>query len=30
LEDVFVEVTGLSAEIMATEKEQGKKAANLG
>ena len=30
LEDVFVEVTGLSAEIMATEKEQKKKAANLG
>jgi ABC-2 type transport system ATP-binding protein len=30
LEDVFVEVTGLSAEIMAIEKEQGKKAANLG
>ena len=30
LEDVFVEVTGLSAEIMASEKEQGKKAANLG
>jgi ABC-2 type transport system ATP-binding protein len=30
LEDVFVEVTGLSAEIMANEKEQGKKAANLG
>lgn len=30
LEDVFVEVTGLSAEIMTTEKEQGKKAANLG
>ncbi|HML02086.1 MAG TPA: ATP-binding cassette domain-containing protein [Candidatus Bathyarchaeia archaeon] len=30
LEDVFVEVTGLSAEVMATEKEQGKKAANLG
>lgn len=30
LEDVFVEMTGLSAEIMATEKEQRKKAANLG
>jgi ABC-2 type transport system ATP-binding protein len=30
LEDVFVEMTGLSAEVMATEKEQGKKAANLG
>jgi ABC-2 type transport system ATP-binding protein len=30
LEDVFVEMTGLSAEIMATEKEQSKKAANLG
>jgi ABC-2 type transport system ATP-binding protein len=30
LEDVFVEVTGLNAEIMKTEKEQGKKAANLG
>ena len=30
LEDVFVELTGLSTEVMATEKEQGKKAANLG
>jgi len=30
LEDVFVELTGLSAEIMKSEKEQGKKAANLG
>jgi len=30
LEDVFVEVTGLSPEIMATEKEQKKKVANLG
>jgi len=30
LEDVFVEMTGLSADVMATEKEQGKKAANLG
>jgi ABC-2 type transport system ATP-binding protein len=30
LEDVFVEMTGLSAEVMATEKEQVKKAANLG
>jgi len=30
LEDVFVELTGLSAEVMKTEKEQGKKAANLG
>ena len=30
LEDVFVELTGLNAEIMKTEKEQGKKAANLG
>jgi ABC-2 type transport system ATP-binding protein len=30
LEDVFVEMTGLRAEVMATEKEQGKKAANLG
>ena len=30
LEDVFVELTGLSAEVMATEKEQVKKAANLG
>ncbi len=30
LEDVFVELTGLSADVMKTEKEQGKKAANLG
>jgi ABC-2 type transport system ATP-binding protein len=30
LEDVFVEMTGLSAEVMTTEKEQGRKAANLG
>lgn len=30
LEDVFVELTGLSAEIMKTEKEPGKKAVNLG
>jgi ABC-2 type transport system ATP-binding protein len=30
LEDVFVELTGLSADIMKSEKEQGKKAANLG
>jgi ABC-2 type transport system ATP-binding protein len=30
LEDVFVELTGLSVEIMKSEKEQGKKAANLG
>ncbi len=30
LEDVFVELTGLSAEVMKSEKEQGKKAANLG
>jgi ABC-2 type transport system ATP-binding protein len=30
LEDVFVELTGLSAEIMKNEKEQGKKAATLG
>jgi ABC-2 type transport system ATP-binding protein len=30
LEDAFVELTGLSADIMKTEKEQGKKAANLG
>ncbi|MGD0645478.1 MAG: ATP-binding cassette domain-containing protein [Candidatus Bathyarchaeia archaeon] len=30
LEDVFVEMTGLSTDVMATEKEQGKKAANLG
>ncbi len=30
LEDVFVEMTGLSAEVMANEKEQGRKAANLG
>ena len=30
LEDVFVEMTGISTEVMATEKEQGKKAANLG
>ena len=30
LEDAFVEMTGLSSEVMATEKEQGKKAASLG
>lgn len=30
LEDVFVEMTGLSPEIMANEKEQGKKVANVG
>ena len=30
LEDVFVELTGLSTEVMKSEKEQGKKAANLG
>ncbi|HUK85611.1 MAG TPA: ATP-binding cassette domain-containing protein [Candidatus Acidoferrum sp.] len=30
LEDVFVELTGLSAEVMKIEKEQGKKAVNLG
>jgi ABC-2 type transport system ATP-binding protein len=30
LEDVFVELTGLSVETMKSEKEQGKKAANLG
>jgi ABC-2 type transport system ATP-binding protein len=30
LEDVFVEITGLSAEVMATEKEQIKKVANVG
>jgi len=30
LEDVFVELTGLSTEILKTEKEQGKKVANLG
>ena len=30
LEDVFVELTGLSADVMATEKEQVRKAANLG
>ena len=30
LEDVFVELTGLNAEVMKSEKEQGKKAANLG
>ena len=30
LEDVFVELTGLSTEIMKAEKEQMKKAANLG
>ena len=30
LEDVFVELTGLSTDLMKTEKEQGKKAANLG
>jgi ABC-2 type transport system ATP-binding protein len=30
LEDVFVELTGLSADVMKAEKEQGKKEANLG
>ena len=30
LEDVFVRITGLSSEVMATEKEQSRKAANLG
>jgi ABC-2 type transport system ATP-binding protein len=30
LEDAFVEMTGLSSEVMATEKEQGKKAIGLG
>jgi ABC-2 type transport system ATP-binding protein len=30
LEDVFVEMTGLSPEIMKNEKEQGKKVANVG
>jgi ABC-2 type transport system ATP-binding protein len=30
LEDAFVEMTGLSSEVMATEKEQGKKVASLG
>jgi ABC-2 type transport system ATP-binding protein len=30
LEDAFVEMTGLSPEVMATEKEQGKKAVSLG
>lgn len=30
LEDVFVELTGLSVDIMKTEKEQGKKVVNLG
>ncbi|HTY75927.1 MAG TPA: ATP-binding cassette domain-containing protein [Candidatus Nanoarchaeia archaeon] len=30
LEDVFVQLTGLNVEIMKVEKEQGKKAANLG
>jgi ABC-2 type transport system ATP-binding protein len=30
LEDVFVQLTGLSADIMKSEKEQGKKEANLG
>jgi ABC-2 type transport system ATP-binding protein len=30
LEDAFVEMTGLNPEVMATEKEQGKKAASLG
>jgi ABC-2 type transport system ATP-binding protein len=30
LEDAFMELTGLSAEVMANEKEQGRKAANLG
>ncbi len=30
LEDVFVELTGLNVEVLKSEKEQGKKAANLG
>jgi hypothetical protein len=30
LEDAFAEMTGLSSEAMAAEKEQGKKAASLG
>ena len=30
LEDIFVEMTGLSVEVTTTEKEQGKKAPNLG
>jgi ABC-2 type transport system ATP-binding protein len=30
LEDVFVELTGLSTDVMKSEKEQGKKAENLG
>jgi ABC-2 type transport system ATP-binding protein len=30
LEDAFVEMTGLSSEVMATEKEQGKKDTSLG
>jgi len=30
LEDAFVEMTGLSSEVMTTEKEQGKKAQSLG
>ena len=30
LEDAFVEMTGLTSEVMATEKEQGKKVASLG
>ena len=30
LEDAFVEMTGLSSEVMATEKEQGRKAVSLG
>jgi len=30
LEDVFVELTGLGTDVMKAEKEQGKKAANLG
>ena len=30
LEDAFVEMTGLSPEVMATEKEQGKKDTSLG
>jgi hypothetical protein len=30
LEDAFVEMTGLSSEVLATEKEQGKKVASLG
>lgn len=30
LEDAFVEITGIAAETMATEKEQAKKGGNLG